>query len=219
MVKIEHSMCMVLGGAFDPSYTLTISGIASLLTPEANKWNAILLAGILEEAIGVPASRGIIKFDPILEENLAWNHLTIAGQIETESLDGKSVKKEAKLGIWDSMISLRKSKTGNKKSSLKRAFSTGSAHKMKDFAIPLRSQSLNIQLPGRPLPHLPGRVPGSSSMPTSGDSTDITRVESSIDSSQLLIQENTEAREAEVRAGKPRQVERKMSFMSGIFRR
>jgi len=82
IVTVLHSACLLYGGNFDPAYTLTISAIPSLLQPVTNKRNAILLSKAMDEGLGVPPDRGLIKFIPIAEENMATGGKTVLGATE-----------------------------------------------------------------------------------------------------------------------------------------
>jgi Mg-chelatase subunit ChlI len=73
---------MLFGGNFDPAYSLTITALGSQLQPVTNKRNAALLAKALQESLGVSPERGMIKFTPIAEENMATDGKTITGMIE-----------------------------------------------------------------------------------------------------------------------------------------
>ena len=82
IVTLVHSVCMLFAGNFDPAYTMTITALPSQLQPVTNKRNAGLLAKAMEEGLGVTPERGLIKFFPIAEENMATNGKTTAGMIE-----------------------------------------------------------------------------------------------------------------------------------------
>ncbi|KAK5170733.1 hypothetical protein LTR04_004342 [Oleoguttula sp. CCFEE 6159] len=82
MVGVDHSACLLLGGSFDPAYTLTITAIPSLLQPTTNKRNAALIQAFMTEILSVPADRGVVKFQHIAGENLATNGATLLGEIE-----------------------------------------------------------------------------------------------------------------------------------------
>jgi hypothetical protein len=82
MISINHSACILLGGSFEPTYVLTINTLAAQLQPTINKRNAAMIQAFMTEAIGVAADRGVLRFIPISEENLATNGMTIAGDIE-----------------------------------------------------------------------------------------------------------------------------------------
>jgi hypothetical protein len=82
LVTLTHSVCLLHGGSFDPAYTMTITALPSQVQPVTNKRNTMLLAKLLEESLGVPPSRGLIKFVGVQEENFAFNGKTAAAEIE-----------------------------------------------------------------------------------------------------------------------------------------
>ncbi|CAO2652526.1 Nn.00g008090.m01.CDS01 [Neocucurbitaria sp. VM-36] len=82
MITVNHSACLLLGGSFEPTYILTINALPVQVQPTTNKRNAALVQTFMAESIGVSPDRGIVKFVPILEENLAMNGMTILGEIE-----------------------------------------------------------------------------------------------------------------------------------------
>ncbi|KAL1650682.1 hypothetical protein SLS58_000800 [Diplodia intermedia] len=84
MVSLDHSACLLLGGSFEPAYTLTITALPSQLQPVTNKRNAAMLQSFLRDILGVPADRGIVKFQAIEEANLATDGRTVLGDIERE---------------------------------------------------------------------------------------------------------------------------------------
>jgi hypothetical protein len=121
LVTVAHSACLLFGGNFDPAYTLTITALGSQLQPVTNKRNAALLAKAMEEGLGVSPERGLIKFTPIAEENLATDGRTVTGEIEDlerkTSDDNTNLKRGASRGTTksrrrQSMKSLRGLKTG-----------------------------------------------------------------------------------------------------------
>jgi hypothetical protein len=73
---------MMLAGSFEPTYTLTITALPANIQPATNKRNTALLQHWMAENLGVEASRGIVKFASIPEENLATNGVTVLGEIE-----------------------------------------------------------------------------------------------------------------------------------------
>jgi hypothetical protein len=82
MVNVDHSACLLLAGSFEPAYILTISALPSQLQPVTNKRNSALIQSFMAEILAVPPERGILRFHPILEENLATNGTTVFGEIE-----------------------------------------------------------------------------------------------------------------------------------------
>jgi hypothetical protein len=82
MITLAHSACLLLGGSFEPTYILTITALSIQLQPTTNKRNAALIQAFLNETLGVPSNRGIIKFHAIQAENLATNGSTVYGDIQ-----------------------------------------------------------------------------------------------------------------------------------------
>ena len=76
---------------------MTITALQSQLQPVTNKRNAALIQKAMEDALGVVPDRGLIKFMPIAEENLATNGKTVAGEIEdlerATSEDNSSIRR------------------------------------------------------------------------------------------------------------------------------
>ncbi|KAF2161369.1 hypothetical protein M409DRAFT_28104 [Zasmidium cellare ATCC 36951] len=84
MIKVDHSACLALGGTFDPCYILSISTVPSQMGPTMNKRNAALIQSFMADILSVPPERGIVKFQPIPEENFAINGTTMLGEIERQ---------------------------------------------------------------------------------------------------------------------------------------
>ncbi len=82
MITVNHSACLLLGGSFEPTYLLTINALPSQVQTTVNKRNAALIQNFMTESIGVMPERGIIKFVPIQEDQLAIGGMTILGEIE-----------------------------------------------------------------------------------------------------------------------------------------
>jgi len=82
LVTVAHSACLLFAGNWDPAYTMTINALPCHLQPVTNKRNASLIAKHMMEALGVLPNRGLIKFVPIPEENLAIDGKTVTMEIE-----------------------------------------------------------------------------------------------------------------------------------------
>ncbi|KAI9808118.1 MAG: hypothetical protein M1825_004575 [Sarcosagium campestre] len=126
VVNIDHSGCLLLGGSFEPAYILTITALPSQVQPATNKRNAILIQNFVEESLGVGSSRGIIKFVPIAEGNLAMNGHTVLGEIE--ALEKKSNQLPHQAKRCSSNKSLNKS-----------------AHKRSLLSLRARASTLSLQ--------------------------------------------------------------------------
>ncbi|KAF2396441.1 Tautomerase/MIF [Trichodelitschia bisporula] len=83
-LTVEHSLCMLMGGTFDPTYVLAISTIPVDVQPVTNKRNAYLLQQYVAELLQVPPERGVVRFMAIPEERLATRGTTVFGEIERQ---------------------------------------------------------------------------------------------------------------------------------------
>lgn len=72
----------MLGGSSEPAYYLTITALGSEIAATKNKRAAHLIQDFMSETLQIPASRGILKFEPAAEENLATNGTTLLQEIE-----------------------------------------------------------------------------------------------------------------------------------------
>ncbi|POS76494.1 MIF domain-containing protein [Diaporthe helianthi] len=84
-VRVQHSACIFFAGTFEPAYTLTLSALAPYIQPSTNQRNAYLLSEHLEEALGVPQPRGLIRFVAMQDENVALNGKTLAQSLDEEA--------------------------------------------------------------------------------------------------------------------------------------
>jgi hypothetical protein len=81
-ITLHHGICMLFGGSFEPACTLTIHALPSLLQPATNRRNATLIQQHLLESLGVPSTRGYVRFEPTPEENVAIGGKTVAAEVE-----------------------------------------------------------------------------------------------------------------------------------------
>ena len=84
-LTLDHSACLIYGGTFDPAYVLTITALPFYVQATTNKRNATLIQAFLAEILKVPEHRGIIRFVPIAEDNLATGGMTITSEVESLS--------------------------------------------------------------------------------------------------------------------------------------
>lgn len=87
-VQVQHSACVFFAGTFEPAYILTLSAQVPYIQTSANQRNAYLLSMHLEEALGVPPTRGLIRFVAMLDENVALNGKTLVHALEEEAIGG-----------------------------------------------------------------------------------------------------------------------------------
>ena len=84
MVKVDHSACLAMASTFDPCYIMSITAVPSQMGPTMNKRNAALIQSFMADILSVSPDRGVVKFQPIAEENFATNGTTMAGAIERQ---------------------------------------------------------------------------------------------------------------------------------------
>jgi hypothetical protein len=80
---------MLFAGSFEPAYAMCVYALPSQVQTTVNKRNAALIQRHMEESIGVPPSRGYLRFIAVPEENVAYNGKTTAAEITeaTQDLD------------------------------------------------------------------------------------------------------------------------------------
>lgn len=82
---MQHSQCLFFAGTFEPAYTATVSALAEYVQPTTNRRNVHVLSEHLEEALGVPPTRGFFTFVPLAEENVAYGGKTVAQAVDDAS--------------------------------------------------------------------------------------------------------------------------------------
>ncbi|KAL9116220.1 MAG: hypothetical protein Q9227_000591 [Pyrenula ochraceoflavens] len=82
MVSVQQSTPIIFAGNDEPAYLLTVTALSSEITPTKNKRITALTQDFLSEVIGIPSRRGVIRFVPIAEHDLATNGMTTLGEIE-----------------------------------------------------------------------------------------------------------------------------------------
>ncbi|ROW12326.1 hypothetical protein VMCG_00243 [Cytospora schulzeri] len=87
VVHVQHSACIFFAGTFEPAYIVTVSALAPYVQPVTNRRNAYLLSEHLEESLGVPSPRGLIRFTALPEEDVALNGKTMAQVLEEDDTD------------------------------------------------------------------------------------------------------------------------------------
>lgn len=139
MVTVEYAPCLLFCGSFEPAYILTITALPAQLQPTTNKRNAALVQAFMTELLGVDAERGIIRFQPIPEENLSTNGVTMLGELE------RVEKQQAEEGGGG----LKRALTRASKSSmnLKRKESLSSQAARRDTTSPPRPSQISSMIP------------------------------------------------------------------------
>ncbi|ORY69914.1 Tautomerase/MIF superfamily [Pseudomassariella vexata] len=91
-INVQHSSCIMFGGSFEPAYTLTIFALPCSVQPITNKRNAALIQNHIQEFLGVPPSRGYVRFVATPEDSVACGGKTVAGELDELDRDETSVE-------------------------------------------------------------------------------------------------------------------------------
>jgi Macrophage migration inhibitory factor (MIF) len=81
-ITIEHNERMLLGSSSQPAYLVSVSGLSCSIAPMTNIRNTKLIQSVLEDLLQIPASRGVIKYAPVADENFATDGVTMMGKIQ-----------------------------------------------------------------------------------------------------------------------------------------
>lgn len=114
MITAVTDAQIMLGGSTEPAYLLTITALPSEIAPIKNQRTTAILQEYISEALPVPTHRGVVKFCPVKEENLAMNGMTI--QQEIEKLEQKTTDEKRSLGLKS-----RQSNRASRKSTILRS--------------------------------------------------------------------------------------------------
>lgn len=82
VVSLSSPQAMLFGGSFEPAYYMTITALASEIAPTKNKQSTALVQAFMHESLDITPRRGIVRFEPVPEENLATNGMTALQEIE-----------------------------------------------------------------------------------------------------------------------------------------
>ena len=82
-LSVDHASCMIMGGTYGGCYLLTITSLTSV-SPTCNKRNVALISEWLNTQLGVPPSRGYIRFVEPEAANFAFGGFTCLDLLEKE---------------------------------------------------------------------------------------------------------------------------------------
>ena len=95
MVMASTEVAILIGGNSEPAYHLIVTALPSEIAATKNKRSAHLIQDFMQESLGIKSKRGVVRFDPVAEENLATNGVTALQEIE--QLQRNSVEDEGVL--------------------------------------------------------------------------------------------------------------------------
>ncbi|KAL9038454.1 MAG: hypothetical protein Q9214_005273 [Letrouitia sp. 1 TL-2023] len=93
-ITLQHSACLLFAGSFESAYLMTITALPSQIQPVTNKRNSALVQAFMADSLGVTPDRGVVRFVPVAEEDLATNGTTVLGEIETLRQDSGEENRE-----------------------------------------------------------------------------------------------------------------------------
>jgi hypothetical protein len=91
MAMMTTDVQMLFGGTSEPAYYLIFTALPSIIAPTMNKRGTHLIQAFVHESLQIPPKRGVVRFEAVLEQNLATNGITTLHEIEQlEKLDRQS---------------------------------------------------------------------------------------------------------------------------------
>ena len=82
IVSIRYNSCLMVGGSWEPAYSLDITTLPNELTTCANRRNAYLVQSYLAAIVGVPSDRGFIHFIEVHGDKLATNGCIVGSAVQ-----------------------------------------------------------------------------------------------------------------------------------------
>lgn len=91
MITITTDAAIMIGGSIEPVYLLTVTALPSEIASVKNIRATMMIQDFLSDSLKVPASRGVVKFLPIREEDLGANGSTVRGDIDKLEAEEKRI--------------------------------------------------------------------------------------------------------------------------------
>ena len=109
MVMVSTGIAMLLGGNSEPAYHLTITALPSEIAATKNKRSTHLIQDFMFDTLQITPKRGVVRFEPVAEENLATNGMTALQEIE--QLERQSTEEDSLLRALSRQRSRRSKKS------------------------------------------------------------------------------------------------------------
>ncbi|KHO00816.1 MIF domain containing protein [Metarhizium album ARSEF 1941] len=94
VISLQHGMCLLFGGSFDPAYIMTVTALPDQVMANANRRNTALFQSHLQQALRVTPTRGLVLFVPIVEERLGYGGETLAAAVGASAGDGRNGERQ-----------------------------------------------------------------------------------------------------------------------------
>lgn len=82
MITLDTNVQIMTGGSTEPAYLLSITALPSEIAAAKNMRSAALIQNFLTQSLSIPQDRGVVRFQPIKEQDLATNGKTVTQEIE-----------------------------------------------------------------------------------------------------------------------------------------
>lgn len=91
MINVMTDAHIMIGGSTESAYLLTMTALTSEIAAVKNMRATVMIQEFLADSLRVPASRGVIKFSPVKEEDLGTNGSTVRGDIDQLEAEEKRI--------------------------------------------------------------------------------------------------------------------------------
>lgn len=82
MITVNTDIQIIMGGSTEPAYLLNIAALSTEIAATKNMRSTSLIQSFLFQSLGIPKERGVIKFLPVNDQDLATNGITVTQEIE-----------------------------------------------------------------------------------------------------------------------------------------
>lgn len=93
MITIDTESQIMMGGSTEPAYLLNITALSAEVATTKNMRSASLIQNFMISSLGIPKERGVIRFLPINDQDLATNGITITQEIEKQEQESGEDKR------------------------------------------------------------------------------------------------------------------------------
>ena len=82
LISLDHHCALSFGAVSESAYLITVSGLESAFGQFMNVRHAALIQAEIKTLFAIPETKGVIKFVPVEEKNLATRGTTVKADIE-----------------------------------------------------------------------------------------------------------------------------------------
>ncbi|ETN46462.1 uncharacterized protein HMPREF1541_00647 [Cyphellophora europaea CBS 101466] len=82
IAMVATDIPMIMGGSFEPAYSIIIAALTPEIAATKNKRSAHLIQQFMHETLSINPKRGLVRYEAVAEANLATNGMTVLQEIE-----------------------------------------------------------------------------------------------------------------------------------------